>query len=82
MVCTLLNGSRIKDKISTKSMLDKFGILSVNQLAAKIKIIEVWKIINKEGYPLSLDPYNQNLQALELRTQHNRVFRDDCRLQK
>ena len=54
-------------------MPDKFKILSVNQLAAKIKIIEVWKIINKEGYPLSLDPYNQNLQALELRPQHNRI---------
>ena len=78
----LLNGSRIKDKISIKYMLDKFGLLSVNQLAAKIKIIEVWKIINIEGHPLSLDLYNQNLQSRELRTQHNRVFRDDCRLRK
>ena len=78
----LLNGSRIKDKISIKFMLDKFGLLSVNQLAAKIKIIEVWKTINKEGYPLSLDPYNRNLQDHELRIQHNGVFKDDCRLQK
>ena len=78
----LLNGTKLKDKINTKSMLEKFGLPSVNQLAAKIKIIEVWKIINKEGYPLSLDPYNQNLQTRELRPQHNRVFREDCRLQK
>ena len=32
----LLNGSRIKDRVSIKSMLDKYGLLSVNQLAAKI----------------------------------------------
>ena len=36
-----LNNSRIKDRISVKSMLDKFGLLSVNQLAAKIKLVEV-----------------------------------------
>ena len=44
-------------------MLSKFGLLSVNQLAAKIKIIDVWKIINKEGYPLSLDQQCQLMHA-------------------
>ena len=63
-------------------MLDKFKLLSVNQLAAKIKIIEVWKINNCENYPLGLDMYNQNLQHHELRAQPNRVFKDDCRLHK
>ena len=55
----VLNNSRIKDKLSTKSMLTKFGLLSVNQLAAKIKLIEVWKITNREKYPLTLENYNQ-----------------------
>ena len=35
---TCINGTKIKDKISSKSMLIKFGLLSVNQLAAKIKL--------------------------------------------
>ena len=38
-----LNGSRIKDQISTKSMLLKFKIISVNQMNAQIKLSEMWK---------------------------------------
>ena len=41
-----LNGTTVKDKISTKSMLDKFGFLSVNQMNAQIKLTEGWKISN------------------------------------
>ena len=80
----LLNGSKIKDKISTKSMLEKFRFLSVNQLSAKIKLLEVWKTINKPDYPLSLEKYNRtgNVQSHDLRIQPNRVFDDNCRLQK
>ena len=35
-------------------MLDKFGFLSVNQMNAQIKLLETWKAINVEGYPLSI----------------------------
>ena len=49
-----LNGTTVKDKISTKSMLDKFGFLSVNQMNAQIKLLETWKAINVEGYPLAI----------------------------
>ena len=37
-----INNSKIKDKISVVSMLEKFQLLSVNQLAAQIKLLEVW----------------------------------------
>ena len=79
-----LNKTSIKDKISTKSMLEKFRFLSVNQLSAKIKLVEVWKTINKPDYPLSLEKYNRtgNVQSHDLRIQPNRVFDDNCRLQK
>ena len=79
-----INNTRIKDKISTRSLLEKFGLLSVNQLAAKIKLVEVWKSIHQEGNPIGLEPYNLNLssQNLSLRTQANRVFNDSCRLKK
>ena len=36
-----LNQTRIADKVSIKKMLEKFELLSVNQLAAEIKLIEV-----------------------------------------
>ena len=58
--------------------------ISVNQLAAKIKLIEVWKSVHSEGYPLSLEPYKVNSTVIshDLRFQPNRVFNDNCRLQK
>ena len=79
-----LNTSRIKDRISVKSMLEKFGLLSVNQLAAKIKLVEVWKTINCEDYPLQLEPYGSSNEGKnhELRPQPNRIFNDTCRLKK
>ena len=65
-------------------MLEKFGLLSVNQLAAKIKLVEVWKTINCEDYPLQLEPYGSSNEGKnhELRPQPNRIFNDTCRLKK
>ena len=66
-----LNNSRVKDKISTSSLLEKFDILSVNQLAAQIKFLEVWKSVHVEGYSIELEPYNKErtLNNHELRAQ-------------
>ena len=44
-----ISGAKVKDHVSIKSMLEKHNLLSVNQLAAKIKLMEVWKMLNKEG---------------------------------
>ena len=80
----VLNGSKIKDKVSISTMLKKFDLLSVNQLGAKIKLIEVWKTLNKVDYPLSLDSYkpiNTNRNH-DLRDQSNRVFDDSCKKKK
>ena len=78
-----LNNSGIKDRISIRSMLAKFNLLSVNQLAAQIKLLEVWKSINVEGNPTKLEPYstNQSVSAHVLRPQPNRVFNDTARLE-
>ena len=79
-----INGSKIKDKVSTKSMLIKFDLLSVNQLAAKIKLIEVWKSVQKEGYSLSLEPYRpkSTINGHDLRDQKNRTFNYSCKHSK
>ena len=73
---------QVADKISIKSMLEKFQLLSVNQLAAEIKLIEVWKSINAEGSPINLAPYNPNLVQSDrsLRPQPSRIFDDRARL--
>ena len=51
----LLNKSQVKDRISTVSMLEKFGILSVNQLNAQVKLLEMWKSQNIADYPLKVE---------------------------
>ena len=65
-------------------MLEKFGLLSVNQLAAKIKLVEVWKAVNIDNYPIKLEPYgNPNKEKTHaLRPQTNRVVNDTCKLKK
>ena len=42
----ILCGTAKQDKVSVKSMLDRLGWLSINQLAAEIRLIEVWKGLN------------------------------------
>ena len=70
-----INNTKVKDKISIKSMLSKFGLLSVNQLAAQIKLTEVWKSIHVENYAITLAPYNeyQILPDITLRPRLNSV---------
>jgi hypothetical protein len=77
-----IDGTKIKDRVSVKYMLEKFNLLSVNQMAAKIKLLEVWKMVNREGSPLKLEPYNtsNNENKHGLRQKPNRVFDDTCRL--
>ena len=77
-----LNGKTIKDIIETKVLISKANLLSVNQLAAKIKLIEVWKMINKEGSPLHLEPYHRKSgeDQHELRIRQNRIFNDSSKL--
>ena len=80
----VINNCKIKDRVTVKSMLEKFNLLSVNQLAASIKLLEVWKSQNQNGYPIAFEPYNANLQnqGHDLRPQNNRVLKDYCKLKK
>ena len=49
-----LNRSKIKDKVSVSSMLEKFNMQSINQLNASVKLLEMWKALNVDNYPLSI----------------------------
>ena len=77
-----LNNSKIRDRVSVNSMLNKFNLLSVNQLAAQIKLTEVWKSVNIKDYAITLDPYNkaQNPTEMDLRPKPTRTFDDTARL--
>ena len=51
----ILNGKRLADKIRTKVLLDNIDMCSVNQIHAKIKLIEIWKSINDEDNILKIE---------------------------
>ena len=46
----MLNNSKINDRISTETMLIKFNLMSVHQLAGQIKLNETWKTIETDDY--------------------------------
>ena len=48
----LLDGSSIRDRKSTKELLESARLPSVNQLAIEIRMTEAWKIMNDPGYPI------------------------------
>ena len=54
----LLINAPYKDRTSTEELLEKTGLLSINQLAASIKLCEVWKSENIDKYPVQLEPNN------------------------
>ena len=43
------------DKAQIADMLECTGLLSVNQLAAQIKLVEMWKAATREDYPVKLE---------------------------
>ena len=49
------------------SLLEKFKILSVNQLNAQIKLQEVWKALNVENYPLKIAQQSINVSGVSTR---------------
>ena len=56
-------------------------LLSVNQLAAEIKLLEVWKSVNIEGCAIKMEPYNQTQMRddINLRPRLNRIFNDSAK---
>ena len=60
-----LNGTKVKDMVSISSLLSKFGMLSVNQLNAQVKLAEIWKAINVEDYPLNVEQQARDVTSVQ-----------------
>ena len=71
-----LNGSKLSEKISTKSMLKKFNMLSVNQMNAQIKLLEMWKSVNIINYPIKTSPVKRNDNFVNTRAVSNGVLQE------
>jgi len=50
----VLDGAQIVDQKSTKILLEEQNMLSVNQMAAQIKLTEMWKASNDPQYPIKM----------------------------
>ena len=53
-----LNNVKLSDHCTTKSLVANLDMQSVNQLNAQIKITEIWKAVNKDNYPITVNKYS------------------------
>ena len=67
----ILNGVRLMDKISAKSLAKKLGLLSVNQINAQVKLTEMWKAINNETSALQISIKKKDVNAATTRADKN-----------
>ena len=77
----LLNNSTLSDRTHTVDLLKKASMLSVNQLAASIKLTEAWKACNIENYPIQLEHNHENLIQTDrvVRPSTTRHWKEDGR---
>ena len=69
----LLNNKTLKDKVSTKSLIEKSNLLSVNQINAKVKLQEMWKVLNVDNYPVKIKINEAQVDKMETRAMSNRT---------
>ncbi len=50
----VLTGKKVSDIIKIEDMLNSLQMMSVNQIAAQIKLTEMWKALNDSQYPLGV----------------------------
>ena len=60
-----MGNKSLLDKIPTKTLFEDTNLLSVNQLNAQCKLLEVWKSLNNHGYPIT---WEKNGRLLDSRT--------------
>ena len=87
----ILNNTNLSDKVSTKYMLTKFNLLSVNQINAQIKLTEIWKSVSTANYPITTSTVQRSdnvmttraatigtLQEAKITTKSERTFLNDA----
>ena len=70
----ILNGARLLDKISAKTLAEKLGLLSVNQMNAQVKLTEMWKALNSDNKSLKITIKNKSSDAAITRADKNVVL--------
>ena len=69
----LINAS-YNDRTSTSVLLKETGLLSVNQLAASIKLCDIWKAVNLDNYPTKVMQRIPNINFTQTRATSNGII--------
>ena len=77
----MLDRVSLKEHVTTLSLLKKYNLPSVNQLAAQIKLVECWKMEHMKLYPLKLELNNPNRLEGDrvIRNSTIKVWKDDAK---
>jgi hypothetical protein len=67
-ILRILDRAIVSDRKSAKTLLDNQNMLSVNQIAAQIKLTEMWKASNDPKYPIKMKTRERQENAVETRS--------------
>ena len=63
-----LTGKKVSDRIKIEDMLKSLQMMSVNQIAAQIKLTEMWKALNDSQYPLRVEQKSEKEDGIGTRS--------------
>ena len=74
----MLDGISLKEHVTSSSLLKKYNLPLVNQLAGEIKLMEAWKSTHVPSYPFQMRENNPNrpLVDREVRLNTNKKWKD------
>ena len=75
----LMDNSSLKDRKHSRDLLKKFNLLSVNQTAIQIKLMEAWNATHVKDYPTQMEKNEEHLipNTRELRPTSIRLWKED-----
>ena len=73
-ILRLLNISRICDKVSTATVLEKFKMMYVNQINAQSKLSGMWKALRDEAHPFNLEKRESGPEVRSMRSISNELL--------
>ena len=76
----MIDRTSLKEHVTSASLLQKYNLPSVNQLAAEIKLTEAWKSTHVDLYPVKMEPLNPGRPDIDrtVRTGTRKLWNDEA----
>ena len=77
----MLDGVSLKDHTTSSSLLQKYNLPSINQLAGEIKLMEAWKATHVPSYPFQILDNNPKrlISEREVRATTTKKWKDHAK---